>query len=256
MRHFKILLVIFLLILTWFVVSIMKLDQNVGQVSKDDKVSDIVFTNEEDYSNAAEGEIRIMPLGDSITGAEVSYREPLYKKLVAVGYDNINFVGSEKNLVDGGWDKDHEGHGGWRAEDIRDYILVWLNENPPDIILLHLGTNDINDKFSNTSTVKEINQILDYIDEWEETNNPVKILFAMIVKTAYHNDEVLELNDLYEGAILERIKAGDDIEIVNMENIIDPLTDLKDGIHPTKEGSEKMAEAWYDALKNILSANK
>ena len=73
--------------------------------------------------------IRIMPLGDSITqgsssGASwdnmVSYRKALWDLLVADSYD-IDFVGSqnEGSAVFGDLAlADHEGHGGWRDDEI------------------------------------------------------------------------------------------------------------------------------------------
>ena len=102
--------------------------------------------------------IRIMPLGDSITvgnlsGAvpddndhHIAYRLALWNKLVAAGYDvaGLDFVGS---LQSGGLtllpDPDHEGHIGWEADQIEGIVYNRLVANPPDIILLHIGTNDI-----------------------------------------------------------------------------------------------------------------
>ena len=67
---------------------------------------------------------RIMPLGDSITeGAGWDgggYRAVLREKLVAAGYD-VDYVGTATHnpgtLADSG-DVQHDGHGGWKVEDI------------------------------------------------------------------------------------------------------------------------------------------
>ena len=75
-------------------------------------------------------EIRIMPLGDSITygtGAAGGYRYPLYIALTNAGY-NVDYVGTQTgNSVDGlGAEINHEGHGGWRitspSNGLYDYI--------------------------------------------------------------------------------------------------------------------------------------
>ncbi len=75
--------------------------------------------------------IKIMPLGDSITQGiasgvadeefQVSFRKALYDKLKAAGYvvDDEIFVGtlfSGESVPD--FDPDHEGHPGWRADEI------------------------------------------------------------------------------------------------------------------------------------------
>ena len=88
----------------------------------------------------------IMPLGDSITkGTDdsipepefVGYRETLYLDLINQGYD-IDFDGGRSNgLFADPW---HEGWGGFGADDIRDLVYSWLQNNPADIVLLHIGT--------------------------------------------------------------------------------------------------------------------
>src|SRR3972149_290813 len=71
---------------------------------------------------------RIMPLGDSITAGKTSgvvgpkqwtaYRKELYERLQAAGYQ-VDFVGSESNgSYFSGFDPQHEGHGGWRDDEI------------------------------------------------------------------------------------------------------------------------------------------
>lgn len=90
--------------------------------------------------------IRYMPFGDSITDYGC-WRPWLEEKLKADGY-SIDFVGSRRAeaTCDGlDYDRDHEGHPGFQALDIAtDRLLVdWLNDNPADIISMHLGTVDI-----------------------------------------------------------------------------------------------------------------
>ena len=89
--------------------------------------------------------IQIMPLGDSITRGSssgvsdpdymVSYRKALRDLLVAEGYD-VDFVGSQNEGSAVFSDSQHEGHGGWTADEIRDNIYAWLN----DICLIISGT--------------------------------------------------------------------------------------------------------------------
>ena len=108
--------------------------------------------------------IRIMPLGDSITQGsssgvadeafQVSFRKVLYDRLWEKGYvvDDEIFVGTQESgesVTD--FDPDHEGHGGWTAEEIvkgrpvmdldAGNLAIWLAERQPSIVLLHIGTN-------------------------------------------------------------------------------------------------------------------
>ena len=64
-------------------------------------------------------EIKILPLGDSITAntETKSYRYYLWNMLTTDGY-KIDFLGSQKYQIYDNFDPDHEGHSGWRADRI------------------------------------------------------------------------------------------------------------------------------------------
>src|SRR5579863_1836945 len=90
--------------------------------------------------------LKIMPLGDSITFGTPDpgyggYRHLLSMLLANDGYA-IDFVGSERNGKSG---PANEGHPGWTISQIKDGIdsQGWLATDQPDVILLHIGTNDI-----------------------------------------------------------------------------------------------------------------
>ena len=116
---------------------------------------------------------KIMPLGDSITVGTPGldgYRKALYLDLFNSGFD-VNFVGSQNSGT--GLDNDNEGHEGWSADEIRDNVYVWLEENPADVVLLHIGTNDIRSGQDSAGIVAEVGGILDNIDHWESDNGKV-----------------------------------------------------------------------------------
>src|ERR1700754_4804927 len=74
------------------------------------------------------GGVRIMPLGDSITdGLTVpgGYRISLWPKLNTTT-TKIDFVGSLSNGPSQLGDHDHEGHSGWRIDQLDTNIAAWL----------------------------------------------------------------------------------------------------------------------------------
>src|SRR5690349_21135106 len=96
------------------------------------------------------GGVRVMPLGDSITeGTQVpgGYRIGLWQRLVAGGY-RVDFVGSQYNGPSTLGDHDHEGHPGWRIDQIDANITGWLQSTTPHTVLLHIGTNDVLQNFN------------------------------------------------------------------------------------------------------------
>src|SRR5690242_19031704 len=89
-------------------------------------------TSESVPTNSTSATIRIMPLGDSITQSfspHNSYRYYLWHLLLNQGY-RVDFVGSLHGVGDGppanpDFDMDHEGHAGFRADEIAANIQVW-----------------------------------------------------------------------------------------------------------------------------------
>ena len=204
--------------------------------------------------SAANGTIRIMPLGNSITygyPGDEGYRKDLYLDLVDAGYD-VDFVGS---LSDGvGFDSDHEGHIGWYTAQIRNYVYGWLVTNPADVILLHVGTNNIINGQPPAEVVAEAQDILDNIDRWQsDYEETATVILARIILTGNEtiNTAITTYNDELEAMASARIANGDRIIIVDMQNALSYPGDLIDGFHPTPTGYAKMANVWYDALVSL-----
>jgi uncharacterized repeat protein (TIGR02543 family) len=196
---------------------------------------------------------KIMPLGDSITvgypGLD-GYRKSLYLNLFNSGF-NVNFVGSQNNGT--GLDNDNEGHLSYEANQIRDNVIGWLNNNPADIILLHIGTNDIESGQNAPAIVDEVASILDNI---KSVNSQATVVLAKIILRGDNpswNATTKTFDDALQAMAQVRIANGDKIVVADMENALNYSTDMSsDGIHLNLAGYEKMAGVWYDALVKIL----
>lgn len=209
---------------------------------------------------------KIMPLGDSITEGtgdhpdppereRIGYRRKLYNDLVIGNAYAVDFVGSLRNgeqAVPQLADIDHEGHGGWNAKAIvygrsggypNHGVRAWLNKNPADIVLLHIGTNNFDE-----TTVADIEKILDEIDLWESANNPVTVIVARIIDRSLFTGQVTGFNDAVAAMAHSRVAAGDSVIVVDQQNALNYTTDMADGVHPAASGYEKMATVWLDAL--------
>jgi lysophospholipase L1-like esterase len=207
-------------------------------------------------------QITIMPLGDSITRGSLStnvngYRRALKDLLVSSGYD-VNFVGS---LRDGAFvDNQHEGHSGFLVNQLN--VSGYLATNPAQIVLLHIGTNNITPDGLYT-TPNEVADLLDEIDNWETANNKtVIVVLAEIINRLGHtcpnSSETTTFNNNVKAMALNRINdpvKPDRIVIVDMECSaeLNYNTDLADTVHPNDNGYEKMAAKWFaDGLLRVL----
>ncbi|MFF8001419.1 GDSL-type esterase/lipase family protein [Streptomyces sp. NPDC007917] len=100
---------------------------------------------------AASAPVRIMPLGDSITGSPGCWRAALWNKLQSTGYTSVDFVGTLGPQGCGvPYDGDNEGHGGFLATAVaqQNQLPGWRSATRPDIVVMHFGTNDV---WSNTA---------------------------------------------------------------------------------------------------------
>lgn len=213
------------------------------------------------------GVTRIMPLGDSITrgyyGSAYNwgYRQPLYVSLTDANY-NFDFVGSK---IDGSFpDPNHEGRNGWKADEILNgrpsvpsegKLEIWLTAHQPDVVLLHIGTNDIT---AGDQDANEVNSILNVIDDYEDANDKhVTVILALIINRNPYNAATTAFNSDVSNMALGRIANGDDIIIVDMESALDYSTDMNaDGLHPNDNGYAKMAVVWYNALADCDCVDK
>jgi len=209
--------------------------------------------------------VRILPVGDSIThgwysgigtNALNSYRRELKNLLIADGH-SVDFVGS---LADGDFpDNQHDGHDGWHADHdtktnrILGHVAGWMAATEADIVLLHIGTNDLNG--NDTGTVAEVSAV---IDEIQTANSHATVVLALII--GVKGDLSLQaaistFNSNLNSMAHARISGGDDLLVVDMGNgagIDYGSPDMNDRLHPSQLGYDKMATNWYPAVVQAI----
>jgi len=203
--------------------------------------------------------VKIMPLGDSITygdnyadgdnprptGKRHAYRNFLWYKLSDAGYD-ADFVGSEVagQDVSPSFDPDNEGHPGWTSYDVVYEVYDWLTINTPDIILLHLGSND---HFSYMGGMEGVlNEINRYQDE---TGNYIHVIVALIIDKKRSETTIRNFNRNLQNLVNERIHKGELITLVDMYSGAKFVqSDYADNTHPNDSGYNKMASVWFDGI--------
>ena len=191
--------------------------------------------------------VKIMPLGDSITYGEGDpkrggYRTVLSTLLADDGF-MIDFVGSQRSGEEVLADADNEGHPGWRISNIREAIESegWLETYQPDIILLHIGSNDL--RYGNGLYAPDnLSALLD--DILARLPN-VRVIVAQIIPTRW-GAEVSQR--IYTDAIPNvAASKGSQVSVVDMREIM-VKSDFMTLYHPNVSGYEKMAHAWESAI--------
>jgi lysophospholipase L1-like esterase len=197
------------------------------------------------------GGVRIMPLGDSITdGVQTpgGYRIGLWQRFVAANYRE-DFVGSLSNGPASLGDHDHEGHSGWRIDQIDANIVTWLRNTTPHSVLLHIGTNDVLQNYDVANAPNRLSGLIDHITATAPT---AEVFVATIIPLANSGQEqaVQRYNATIPGIVQSKVAAGKHVHVVDMHAAL-TAADLVDGIHPTAAGYDKMAAVWFAALRSV-----
>lgn len=200
-----------------------------------------------------EGPCKILPLGDSITdgfGTPGGYRIELFRLSLNDGHA-LTFVGDKENgpeMVDGiPFPRSHEGVSGETVEQIAARIPdPGLNE-PPHIVLLHAGTNDMWGPPEGAET-----RLGALIDELIAEAPDALIIVSNIIPWPDMSAKVASYNSALVGVVQERIDAGAHVIFVDQFEGF-PEEQLADGIHPNEAGYATMAGKWYEAIESYLN---
>jgi lysophospholipase L1-like esterase len=215
------------------------------------------------YSPCKASPCKILPLGDSITHGynstdDAGYRSQLFK-LIVTANQNVTFTGSQSNgpsTVSGKtFPKNHEGHDGYTVESgystygtagISSLIPSPAFDTLPDIVLLHIGTNDLTSSSSKTTIADRLDTELGRI----VTAAPdALIVVAKVIPLGYTSSDWSNYNAKIPTIVQAHVAKGQHMVMVDMSAL--PTSQLN-GVHPTDQGYAAMANIWYAAIKDVL----
>jgi lysophospholipase L1-like esterase len=222
---------------------------------------------------AAVAQTRILPLGDSITqGSQgfASYRYALWFQLQQAGHD-VDFVGQGSAVFGGGtpnlgtyplylttFDRDHEGHWGWRTDEIAAIAGTIANATQPDVALVHLGTNDIGQQGA-AGVANADTHLRSIVAQLRSAVPDVTILLARVIPigpgTSYFANaaQVAPLNAVISAIAADLDTPASRILVVDQNSGYDLGTMMQaDGLHPNVAGEARIASVWFARLSTLL----
>ncbi len=207
--------------------------------------------------------IRILPLGDSLTygvgssscdnGGCAGYRLPLYQSLKDDGV-NFTLVGTESTGPDSLPEKNHEGHSGWRIDQITAIANSVITQTNPDIILLHIGSNDVAQQLNLPTAPQRLGELVDLITTLAPDVHLVVALVVPVQGNVYGYDTLIQnYNSGIEPILAQKQAQGKKVYTVNMYSTINSSFTSQDyaysdPAHLSNIGYEKMAMRWKNAL--------
>lgn len=214
----------------------------------------------------------LMPLGDSITFGERSsgggYRVELFRQAVLAG-QSITFVGTASpngpDSVEGQpFPKSHQGHqgyvidtGGFSPEASLSLVLdSALPAVDPHIVLLMIGTNDINGNNNLGQAPDRLSALIDKIVS-QKPNALIVVAQLTPTRDATLNARI-ETYNAGVASVVEELAGMDKhvalvdmytpfVETPNYQNAL-----LADTLHPNDAGYAVMADVWYAAVAPVL----
>ncbi|MFB9682403.1 FG-GAP-like repeat-containing protein [Streptosporangium vulgare] len=192
-------------------------------------------------------DLRVMPLGDSITyGLESTdgngYRRELFDKLAA--RLPVDFVGKVRSGTMA--DNQHEGHPGWRIDQIATSAVCSVDQFQPNVITLHAGTNDMNQDFNLSQAPQRLKNL---ISQALLDSPRAVVVVAKLIPTgkAGLQPRIDAFNAQLPRIVGELRADGKRVVLVDTDDV--KVTDgLQNDSHPDDDGYDKLGRAFYDGI--------
>lgn len=196
---------------------------------------------------------RILPLGDSITfgiNYEGSYRPQLFHDALMAG-QNITFTGTLQNgptTVDNmPFPRRYEATSGYTIAMMASQVTTNKTLSmPSDIVLIHLGTNDMYMSDPGGAPAR-LSTLLDQII----TGLPnALICVAKIIPLQMSAAAVTTYNNAIPGVVAQKVAQGKHVIVVDL-NTGFPANEM-DTVHPLQSGYGWMADKWYATIGSLF----
>jgi lysophospholipase L1-like esterase len=213
----------------------------------------------------------VLPLGDSITEGFASsgggYRVELFRQALDQG-KSITFVGAASpngpSEVDGTpFPRSHEGHGGFTIDTDSGHSGISgaitedaLDDFEPHIVLLMIGTNDINGNVDVANAPQRLGNLIDDITERAPDTLVVVASIVPVINTST-DAKITQYNAGVEQVALDRAAEGAHVVFVDNYAAIHEVANwqtalMADNLHPNDAGYAALGQSFFAAIQQYL----
>lgn len=198
-------------------------------------------------SEARPTTLRVMPLGDSITWGKGSpghsaYRAELWRLVAGQNRYTVRFVGSQRSgqLPE----PQNEGHSGYTIGRIRAGVDRWTAAAGPDVVLLHIGINDLHRRIDPAHAPVRLAGLIDRI--YADRPGVSVVLLGLIPTTPHLQAQAAAYNR--RAAALQRVERMRGRAFWYVEPPKLTRAQMADSLHPNDAGYAAIARAFFPAL--------
>ncbi|MEU1439266.1 FG-GAP-like repeat-containing protein [Streptomyces sp. NPDC005786] len=195
-------------------------------------------------------ELRILPFGDSITfgagSTTAAYRGPLWDELRQQENTTVSYVGSQHygNIPD----DDNEGHPNWKINDLIGITDSVMDTYEPNVVLLHIGTNDMNEAVDPAGAPDRLGSLMDRI--FAKQPDVTLIVSTLVPSYAPQTDQrIAAFNESLPQEVYERRSQGKRVWLVDNFTALNDGDNLADLLHPNDNGYRKMGHVFYEGIE-------
>ncbi|MDX6273958.1 MAG: hypothetical protein QOJ92_1168 [Frankiales bacterium] len=224
-------------------------------------------------SSSAATSVTIWPLGDSITyGSGVhphrvpgGYRVQLVRALASRGI-RVHFVGTMTTnpaaaLTGAG--QRHDGHPGWQTSEVLAHLAGW-KVPPPDVVLVHLGTNDLrHGRASPAEAAARLEQLLSALS----SRFPQASLVVATIVPSGRAGQCDVTTSEYDGLVRELVRQqalmGRRVSLADAwsEFNYGPCTTRpgllsRDAVHPSAAGYRLLGQAFAEVVAPLVESGR
>lgn len=155
------------------------------------------------------------------------------------------------------FDADNEGHSGARVTDYasKNQLPPWVKAANPDIILMHVGTNDA---VANITADKVIAAYDTLLGQMRAQNPRVTLVASKLIPIdpklfgQFVEDRIVEYNAAMEGWVKRSNTQRSPVVLVDMFTGFDVQSMTREGEHPNEKGDVFFADKFYPVLEDQL----
>ncbi|MBU0474338.1 MAG: T9SS type A sorting domain-containing protein [Bacteroidetes bacterium] len=222
--------------------------------------------------------LKIHPIGDSITRGTRGDTYRNYLKTILRDHNiEVDFVGQCSNAANSGsvWadypdlynllegDIEHDGYGGLRIDQLTDMtyntrgypqktIEQLVIDNPSDIILLMMGTNDIISQFQLDNAPARLDTLIRKI--LNSTSGHLIVSNITPTPLPLATERINTLNSFIPAIVDSYKTLGKNISFIDINSMLGNSDISDDSYHPNSQGYENIAKGWYEAITPLVSS--
>ncbi|MCJ1399599.1 hypothetical protein MMC11_002801 [Xylographa trunciseda] len=165
-------------------------------------------------------------------------------RILPLGGNQVEMIGSVRAGTMS--NNQNEGQNGYEIDQISDAVTETLPQRP-NVVLLHAGTNDMN---NNDDVANAPTRLGNLVDKIISACPDAAIFVAKIIPSGAADTQarIVDFNTALPDVVSSCVAQGYKVFLVDQYSLLYSPNDYADDLHPNDQGYMNMATAWYNTI--------